>query len=284
MEHPTEWQCTPHSDPLTQNEDIVPINGDSSVPVDEVMDAWAAPAPPTVDFPAPRIALARYEASTAVPARTALATPAVPIVVAISRGNGAFEIRRYARSALSPPDAQRWSKTQFVVSPVTPEAQRTIEKQIASVTKRGSGTHLARIAAAGYCVDARKDGAPTGRLFMIAENATSEQYASIRYVRRVGDVAAAGGFLRPQGDPDAYGRFVTQYAIWTKLEHWSQTQFTEEFITRSKTTALAQHKPWNADTEKTLRALAPHRWSEVQLMIQAADRLASQATSRGGAR
>ena len=293
-QHPESPQCatfapdpltpSPATDPVIQNEDVIPVNGDSSNPVDEVMDdARADHQPVFLGQLTPRAAFALN--SFVAPARSIPASPVRPIVVAVSRGNGLFELRNYSRDGLSPIELRAWSRRQLLMSPIAPDKQRAFEKQIAAVSKRGSGTHVTHIALNGYCVDAKKEAAPAGRLYLVANAAAREQYAPMRLLRRVADFAASRGFLRPQGDPAAYGRSITQYAIWTKLEHWNETQFTDEFVRRSKDTITREHKPWTADTEKTLRALAPHRWKEIDAVIQAADQAElARSTSKGGAR
>jgi len=294
-QHPESSQCatfardpftpSPATDPVIQNEDVIPVNGDSSNPVDEVMeDARADHQPVFLSQLTPRAAFALN--SFVAPARSTSTSPARPIVVAVSRGNGLFELRNYSRDGLSPIQLRAWSRRQLLMSPIAPDKQRAFEKQIAAVSKRGSGTHVTHIALNGYCVDAKKEAAPAGRLYIVASAAAREQYAPMRLRRRVADFAASRGFLRPQGDPAAYGRSITQYAIWTKLEHWNETQFTDEFVRRSKDTITSEHKPWTTDTEKTLRALAPHRWKEIDAVIQTADQaeVAARSGSKGGAR
>ena len=284
-EHRYDPFCEPAEDPQSQNEDVIPVHGDSSGTVDEVMeDARTDRQPAFLSQLTPRGAWALN--SLVVPATSAPAVPSQPIIIAISRGNGSFELRRYSRDGFSPRVIRAWSRRQLVMSPVAPGKQRAFEKQIAAISKRGSGTHITHIALNGYCVDAKKAAAPAGRLYLVAPAATREQYAPMRMVRRVADFAAARGFLRPQGDPAAYGRSIAQYAIWTKLEHWNEMQFTDEFVRRSKDTITREHKPWSADTEKTLRALAPHRWKEIDTVIRTAAQLDStaRAQGKGGAR
>jgi hypothetical protein len=159
-----------------------------------------------------------------------------------------------------------------------------VEQSIAAVATPGSGVHLTRLSLRAYCVESRKQTPPTGTMFEWGPEAVQQQFAPMRAVRVVSEVASRRGYLKPQGDAEAYGRSITQYAIWTKLEHWDESRFIEEFVKRTHAARGAEHKTSTDETDQTLRAMAPQRWRDVQLVTGDADRLEQRlrVTGSGG--
>jgi hypothetical protein len=273
----------PKPDANVQNEDVVPIAGDSSGPTDEIMNDARASAPRWFLAGAPAAhAAAVGWAAPAAPRAAAVLTRTVTFFTGLR--DGSMEMTVASAEALTAGQVKRLMTRQLLLTPVDPASRKELSKSMASVMKRGSGAHVRRFKLAAYCVEAQKGEPVADTMFVPADRAARAQFASMRLVRRVGENAAQIGALKPQGDWNAYGRFVTQYAIWTKLEHWDQTRFADEFLARSKASVKAQHKTWTPAIEDSLRASTANRWKDVRLVIDAADRVQAKLATAGGVR
>jgi hypothetical protein len=249
---------------VPQDEDVVPISGDSHGDVEEVM--LDTPGPHLISYvrPAPRPAAA-----------------VTPVAVFSGLRAGAMQMRVFSPRGLTAAERARLSRTPLVIRPLVAAEQSRVQRWIASVTAPGSGMHVTGIAVRAYCVEARKKAPTSAALFVVAPAAEQAQFAPAATVRVMAETAASHGFLRTQGDAAEYGRFITQYAIWTSIEHWDQARFTDEFISRTKQEYAAAKKRWTRETEQTLRVLAPARWRDVQLAIGAARKFDSSRRISG---
>jgi hypothetical protein len=266
-------------DSPTQDQDVIPIHGDSSSTVDEVLapDADAEPPKQSGPSPDPFEGLTRGAVSPA--ARVSTLAAAATVIAQLS--DGTIEMRVYSPRGLTSQEKASLLRVSGVLVPIPPAARQYVEQWIAGAAPAGSGVHLTRVALRGYCVESKKQPPVSGSMFMMGRSAVQQQFAPMRAVRLVSEIAASGGYLKPQGGTADYGRFITQYAIWTKLEHWDQARFTDEFLRRSKQSFKVEHRQWTRDSERTLRALAPQRWSDIQFVMRAADRVETELRHGG---
>jgi hypothetical protein len=204
-----------------------------------------------------------------------------PIVVFAPSHDGDVQMRIYSARPLTDAEVRAYAARRGIISPVSGPLRRPLAAFIAQASARGSGVHVTTLKMRGYCVEAQKPFAASGAIFTWAPHAAQEEFAGAHPVRAVAETAARRGYLRPQGDPEAYGRFITQYAIWTALEHWDEARFTSEFVTRTRDQYAAAHKSWTSEAEQTLRALAPARWRDVRRVLAAAARLESDSRKAG---
>jgi hypothetical protein len=227
-------------------QDVIPINGDSSAPVDEIMDAGLQLAAIRSWGPSP---------------------PARPIAVYTTRPDGEMDLRAVSPAGMTADDFEKRASSPIVLSPLAASSRAGVERYLESLAPRGSGTHVMRARVHAYCVEARKQAAAAGTLYVAAPAATVQRFAPVQRLLRFADRAIVAGILKPQGDPVAYGHFIAQYAVWTELEGWDEPRFTTEFITRTRQTVIGSHETWSDESERTLRAVAPARWRDVQFVI-----------------
>lgn len=254
----------------TQYEDVVPIAGDTSGPDDSVMDGGE---------PGFRLV------SLLTPAPPQPETLQRPFVMFTGYRDGVIQMRVFSPHGLSRTERQRLTRVHFVLEPLDTGGKQRLQNWLTQVAPRGSGVHVTSLAVRGYCVEAGKAAPAPDDVFIAASRAAREQFKPADAVRVAGDVAAARGYLHPQGDAAAYGHFVTQYAIWTRLEHWDAARFTDEFAKRTKEAAVRQKLEWTSRTEMTARLSARPRWDDVQRVLASADavqrRIRTSSTPEG---
>ena len=236
--------------PEAQSEDIIPISGESSASQDDIMAPEAGPHL----MPAAWVTLAR------------------PLITFANLRDGVIEMRIYTDHGLTDADRRRLSAIHRVLRPAAAGVAGRMQARVNAAAPRGSGVHVTRIPLRAYCLEPAKLPAPRDSMFVVGSRATQARYASARQVRLIADLAARRGFLRPQGDPAVYARFVTQYAVWTRLERWNEARFTDEFIRRARQEFAVSRTPWTDESERTLRALAPARWRDVAIVVNASAR------------
>lgn len=249
-------------DPNPSAQDVIPINGDSSAPVDEIMDGGG-------------LHLVSWKSWK-------LSPPVRPISIYRKRADGDVDLQIITAEGMPPGEFRQHTSLPIVLVPLRDSNRPALERYIASHTRPGSGVHVTHGRLHAYCVEAEKPAGPAGTLFAVARGATAQRFDAIQGLLRIADHAARDGILKPQGDPQAYGRFIAQYAVWTRLEGWDQKKFTDEFIARTRRTTEDRHQPWTSETEQTLRALAPARWSDIQVVFAAVDKVEAKERISGG--
>ena len=137
----------------------------------------------------------------------------------------------------------------------------------------------------GFCLEFGKHPPAEGTQYRIAGDAAQQKFRPIRFVSRAGQQMETKKAFHPDSDPKAYSEAILQYALWSKLEGWSQEQFTQHFVERTKQNADALHVKWTSDMENALRAAAPGRWKDISEMLQEAQDLEKNSgQGRGGRR
>lgn len=137
----------------------------------------------------------------------------------------------------------------------------------------------------GFCLEFGKHPPTEGTQYRIAGDAAQEKFRPIRFISRAGQQMETKKAFHPDSNPKAYSEAILQYALWSKLEGWSQEQFTQHFVERTKQNADALHVKWTSDMENALRAAAPGRWKDISEMLQEAQVLEKNSgQGRGGRR
>jgi hypothetical protein len=121
-----------------------------------------------------------------------------------------------------------------------------------------------------FCLQFAKSPPPTGMSYRVAGPALQSKYESLGHILAAGRTLAENGALHPDSDPKAYADAIRQYALWVQLEHWSEQQFTDAFVLRTKENADALHVKWTQQMEDALRAAAPGRWRDISAVIDEA--------------
>jgi hypothetical protein len=135
----------------------------------------------------------------------------------------------------------------------------------------------------GFCLEFGKHPPAEGTQYRIAGDAAQQKFRPMRFVSRAGQQMEQKKAFHPDSNPKAYSEAILQYALWSKLEGWSQEQFTQHFVERTKENADALHVKWTGDMEKALRAAAPGRWKDISEMLQEAQVLEKNSgQGRGG--
>jgi hypothetical protein len=250
---PQSWDDRDYKPPVSVEPDpgqqlVVPISGDSAPPVDEVM------VPPIQ-----LVGLRRWPLSS---------PEARPIAIYVKREDGDVDVSVITADGLDAGAFRDRVSRPTVLVPLGDASRAAIENYLR--TRQGSGLHATHARLHAYCVEAGKAASPKGTVFIMGGSAARRRFAPIQGLLRIADRAVARGMLRPQGEPFAYGRFIAQYAVWTKLENWTERRFIEEMVARSRQSVQERHGTWTTETEQTLRALAPGRWRDVRTVIAAA--------------
>ena len=149
----------------------------------------------------------------------------------------------------------------------------------------GGGSKVVTQPLNGFCLEFSKHPPAEGTLYRLADDTTQQKFRPMRFISRAGDQMQEKKAFHPDSDPKAYTDAILQYALWSKLEGWSQAQFTQHFVERTKQNADALHVKWTSDMENALRGAAPGRWKDISEMLQEAQELEkSSGEGRGGRR
>jgi hypothetical protein len=247
------------------SDDVIPVAGDSAGPVDEVM------APPDGYRPIAFTAPAAF----------------APFIVGVMRENSRVDFRVLSPHGLSSAQWRAAASRPLVIQPLSSEGAANLERAMAPLVQRGSGTHVAKLQGRVYCADVRRKVPPEGTVFVVADRAAQALFEPARYALRVARQAARKNVLATQGDPAAYADSITQYAIWTRLEHWNETRFIDEFVKRTKEAFAGRKQAWTADSADIARIAARYRWADVDRILTTADEIEQRlktAATTGGAR
>jgi hypothetical protein len=153
-----------------------------------------------------------------------------------------------------------------------------------SVAATAAGSKVVTQPMSGFCLEFRKHPPAEGTLYRIAGDAAQQKFRPMRFVSRAGQQMEQKKVFHPDSDPKAYSEAILQYALWSKLEGWSQEQFTQHFVERTKENADALHVKWTKEMENALRAAAPGRWKDISEMLQEAQDLQKNSEQRRGGR
>jgi hypothetical protein len=151
----------------------------------------------------------------------------------------------------------------LVLQPLKQAAQSAVQKLDERLTTQSLNS---------YCLDFAKLPPAAGTLYRVADQALQQHFAPIRNILRAGPALAAEGRLHPDSDPAAYLDATKQWAVWSRLEKWSASDFEHHFVERTRLNVVAARQPWTRDVEARVRQLVPNRWRDIVSVLERADR------------
>jgi hypothetical protein len=149
--------------------------------------------------------------------------------------------------------------------------RRGSSKPIADIEQAGS---VLKTALNAYCVNYAKLPPELGMLYRIAPQAVQDQFKMLLPVLQAARELTAAGRFTPDSDKDAYNTSIQQYALWAKIENWSEQQFARVFLDKTKENAAAAKVKWTQQMQQGVSALVPGRWRDISMVL---DRAASLA-------
>jgi hypothetical protein len=132
-----------------------------------------------------------------------------------------------------------------------------------------------------YCVEYMKLPPEAGMLYRLAPPNVQNKFSSIQPVLQAGRQLAAAGKLHPDSDPQAYEDSIRQYSIWTQIENWSEQQFGQVFVEKTKENAAAAKVKWTKQMEQALNGLVPGRWRDISMVLDEAGKLSKTPSGQG---
>jgi len=136
----------------------------------------------------------------------------------------------------------------------------------------------------GFCLEFHKPPPAPGTLYRIADQATQQKYASLRYLDMAAARMSEKNEFHPDSNPEDYKNSIFQYAVWSELEGWGQEEFTQHFVERVKENVQAKNVQWTKEMENQLLAAAPGRWRDISEMRNQAQALEKASEERRSAR
>jgi hypothetical protein len=161
-----------------------------------------------------------------------------------------------------------------VLEPVAKGVQDQIRRQMETAIK-GRGTRapapsVARLDA--YCMEYLKLPPAPGTVFRVASAGLQSQFAPMRRVLQAAQRLEKLGQLKPDSNPLDYFHAIRQWALWTKEQGFNAETFGKAFVEHARKNFVAAKQPWTRQIEAQIAGLVPHRWQEIAMVIQEADK------------
>lgn len=154
----------------------------------------------------------------------------------------------------------------LVVEPIKGLAATTIERAQKAFDAQGAATAIAT----GYCLEFLKEPPRAGNLYRIAPREIQKRFEPLRRVVRAADRLRRQGALQPDSDPRSYFDSITQWAAWTRERKFTRDGFRDALIDYTKKNLAKRGQPWKKEMEKVFEKIVPHRWLEIQRILQEA--------------
>jgi hypothetical protein len=156
----------------------------------------------------------------------------------------------------------------IVVEPVKKNADGPIRAEIQRVATRQNGVQSVR--ANAYCLDYKLKPPANGTLFRVVDPKTQDQYRPAREILRASRRLQEAGQLQPDSNPTEYFHSIKQWAIWVDKERFTLAKYQNAFVEHTKKTMAAAGRRWSKQFEDALKAIVPHRWSEItKILVEA---------------
>ncbi len=156
-----------------------------------------------------------------------------------------------------------------VISPIKKGAEKNLRAAMQKAsTTRGPSTVASR--ANAYCLEFKLKPPDQGIMFSIADKDAQQKYAPAREILRASRRLQAANQLAPDSEPKEYFHSIKQWAIWVSEQRFTQPQYRDAFIERTKKNVTALGRKWEKAYEDALRAAVPHRWEEIVKILRAA--------------
>jgi hypothetical protein len=156
-----------------------------------------------------------------------------------------------------------------VISPIKKGAEKSLRAamQKAAAT-RGPSVVTSRTNA--YCLEFKLKVPDQGMMFSVADREAQQKYAPAREILRASRRLQAANQLSPDSEPKDYFHSIKQWSIWVSEQRFTQPQYRDAFIERTKKNITAMGRKWEKAYEDALRAAVPHRWEEIVKILRAA--------------
>lgn len=145
-------------------------------------------------------------------------------------------------------------------------AAATIERAQKAFAAEGAATATAT----GYCLEFLKEPPRAGNLYRVAPREIQKRFEPLRRVVRAADRLRRQGMLQPDSDPQGYFDSITQWATWTRERKFTRDGFRDALIDYTKKNLAKRGQPWKKEMEQVFDKIVPHRWQEIQMILQAA--------------
>jgi hypothetical protein len=132
----------------------------------------------------------------------------------------------------------------------------------------------------GYCAEFARKPPPAGAIYEMAPAAMQKRYGSLRSVLKAARDATESGPLQG-GDRASYVHSLTQWSSWTKLEQWSEKDFSKHFIDKAKENLGRAGQKWTKDIEKAIGGDVPKRWTDIRGVLDRATAIEQRLKLRG---
>jgi len=149
-------------------------------------------------------------------------------------------------------------------------APGTLVRVVEAGQQTGGGV-VTTTAMTGFCLEYDKPQPMEGTLYQVAPESLQQQFQPMRKLLEAGRKLAEDGLPNPDSEAGAYGTFIQQRSLWTKLKDWDLGEFTREFIDRTKKNVENLGGDWTNAMRDALRDAAPNRFNDITAVLLAAE-------------
>ena len=216
----------------------------------------------------------RFSLATMLFAAQATRAAAPPIKLALSAlgvsSGTAFEIRAINEGDLP----VSGSALGVVVEPLTAKAGEKVVEDFG----RASRNHIVQTSTAdAYCLERERESPEKATTFRVAAPDIQQRFQPMRHVLQAAKTLEDRGALNPQGDRMTYIHFIRQWSIWAREGRFNESRFVEALVAHAKKNMAGARRPWTREIEESVKGSAPHRWRDIDLVLQEAARLDAAA-------
>jgi len=138
----------------------------------------------------------------------------------------------------------------------------------------------------GYCLEFNKEPPPPGTKYRLADAATQQKYSFVHYISQAAAQMKQKNLFHPDNpNADGYFQSEVQSAIWIWINKWTQEQFTQHTVEKTKQNVETLKRTWTQEMETLVRNAVPGRWrDDAELLKEAQDLESAAAGARGGRR
>jgi hypothetical protein len=163
-----------------------------------------------------------------------------------------------------------------VLESVSKGSQDRVRRQLQDALKAHAGKGQVAEHVDGYCLEYLKAPPEAGRMYRLASPDVQAKYANLRHVLQAEERLEQLGRLVPDMDPKEYFHQLRQWALWSKAQGFTSSSFGAAFIDHARKNFAAAKQPWTRAIEAQIASLLPHRWQEIVMVMQEADKAGSQ--------
>ncbi|MCC7416018.1 MAG: hypothetical protein IT176_02670 [Acidobacteria bacterium] len=192
-------------------------------------------------------------------AQQAAAAPGVTVVATGSSSGPAFTLEVLGRAG---EPVQVRAPDGLVLQPV---------RQGNAPRPAGAGSGRLSALLTGFCLDYGKPPPPAGVTYQVAPESLQQRHRALRSILRAGRALKDAGLLNPDSDPESYATFVQQWALWTRLEGWNFSQFTNQFLAYTRRNVESSGARWTDVMRDGIRDAARNRFDDILAVLLEAE-------------